>query len=83
VKPPILAPLNGCLRVGVWKYKAGASDPDGKILKATMVAMLEKLLADGSPFLPDRRRGRASADRATFHCDHDQPRRIVQFAQPR
>jgi hypothetical protein len=39
---------NGYLRVGDWKYKAGASDPDGKILKATMVAMLEKLLADGS-----------------------------------
>ena len=39
---------NGYLRVGHWKYKAGASDPDGKILKATMVAMLEKLLADGA-----------------------------------
>jgi hypothetical protein len=39
---------NGYLRVGVWNYKAGASDPDGKIMKATMVPMLEKLLADGA-----------------------------------
>ena len=39
---------NGYLRVGSWKYRAGASDPDGKIIKATMVAMLEKLLADGA-----------------------------------
>lgn len=39
---------NGYLRVGRWKYKSGASDPDGKITKATMVAMLEKLLADGA-----------------------------------
>ena len=39
---------NGYLRVGNWKYRAGASDPDGKIMKATMVAMLEKLLADGA-----------------------------------
>lgn len=39
---------NGYLRVGSWKYKAGASDPDEKILKATMVAMLEKLFADGA-----------------------------------
>lgn len=39
---------NGYLRVGTWKYRAGASDPDGKIMKATMVAMLEKLLADGA-----------------------------------
>ncbi|MGA2302036.1 MAG: hypothetical protein ABSG77_15250 [Candidatus Acidiferrum sp.] len=39
---------NGYLRVGRWKYKAGASDPDGKIMKATMVAVLEKLLADGA-----------------------------------
>jgi hypothetical protein len=29
-------------------YKAGASDPDGKIMKATMVAALEKLLAEGA-----------------------------------
>lgn len=39
---------NGYLRVGSWKYKAGASDPEGKIMKSTMVAMLEKLLADGA-----------------------------------
>jgi hypothetical protein len=39
---------NGYLRVGHWRYKAGASDPDNKILKATMVAMLEKLFADGA-----------------------------------
>jgi len=39
---------NGYLRVARWKYKAGASDPDGKIMKATMVAILEKLLADGA-----------------------------------
>jgi len=39
---------NGYLRVGHWKYKAGASDPDGKIMKAVVVAMLEKLLADGA-----------------------------------
>ncbi len=39
---------NGYLRVGRWKYKAGASDPDDKIMKATMVAILEKLLADGA-----------------------------------
>jgi hypothetical protein len=39
---------NGYLRVGTWKYKAGASDPDGKIMKATAVALLEKLMADGA-----------------------------------
>ncbi len=39
---------NGYLRVGSWRYKAGALDPDGKIMKATMVAALEKLLADGA-----------------------------------
>jgi hypothetical protein len=39
---------NGYLRVGRWKYKPGASDPDGKITKATMVAMFDKLLADGA-----------------------------------
>lgn len=37
---------NGYLRVGQWRGKAG--DPDGKIMKATMVALLEKLLADGA-----------------------------------
>lgn len=39
---------NGYLRVGNWRAKAGSSDPDGKILKATMVALLEKLLAEGA-----------------------------------
>lgn len=39
---------NGYLRVGSWHYKAGANDPDGKIMKATVVATLEKLLADGA-----------------------------------
>jgi hypothetical protein len=39
---------NGYLRVGHWRYKAGANDTDGKIMKATMVALLEKLLADGA-----------------------------------
>jgi hypothetical protein len=37
---------NGYLRVGNWRAKA--SDPDGKILKSTMVALLEKLLSDGA-----------------------------------
>ena len=39
---------NGYLRVGSWRSKAGSSDPDGKILKATVGALLEKLLADGA-----------------------------------
>jgi hypothetical protein len=39
---------NGYLRVGNWRFKAGASDPDRKIMKATIVAILEKLLADGA-----------------------------------
>lgn len=39
---------NGYLRVGNWKFKGGASDRDGKIMKATMVALLEKLLAEGA-----------------------------------
>jgi hypothetical protein len=39
---------NGYLRVGNWRAKAGSSDPDGKIMKATMVALLEKLLVDGA-----------------------------------
>jgi hypothetical protein len=39
---------NAYLRVGNFRYKAGANDPDGKIVKATLVAMLEKLLADGA-----------------------------------
>lgn len=39
---------NGYLRVGGWRTKAGSSDPDGKMMKATLVALLEKLLADGT-----------------------------------
>jgi hypothetical protein len=39
---------NGYLRVGSWPSKVGASDPDGKIVKATMGALLEKLLAEGA-----------------------------------
>ena len=39
---------NGYLRVARWAPKAGGNDPDGKILKATMVAILEKLLAEGA-----------------------------------
>jgi hypothetical protein len=39
---------NGYLRVARWPAKAGANDPDGKILKATMLSMLEKLYADGA-----------------------------------
>jgi len=39
---------NGYLRVGTWRTKPDSSDPEGKILKATMVALLEKLMADGA-----------------------------------
>ncbi len=39
---------NGYLRVARWPARAGGSDPEGKIQRATMVAMLEKLLADGA-----------------------------------
>lgn len=39
---------NGYLRVGTWHPRAGSSDPDGKIMKATMVALCEKLMADGA-----------------------------------
>ncbi len=39
---------NGYLRVGMWGYKGAASDPDDKIMKATMVESLEKLLAEGA-----------------------------------
>jgi hypothetical protein len=39
---------NGYLRVGRWPAKAGSSDPDGKILKATITTILEKLLAEGA-----------------------------------
>lgn len=39
---------NGYLRVGNWKSRSGASDPGGKIMKATMVALLDKLMASGA-----------------------------------
>lgn len=39
---------NGYLRVATWIGKEGANDPGGKIQKASMVAMLEKLMADGA-----------------------------------
>ena len=39
---------NGYLRVATWMGKAGANDPGGKILKASMVALLEKMFADGA-----------------------------------
>lgn len=39
---------NGYLRVGHWRFKAGSNDPGSKIMKATMVATLEKLFADGA-----------------------------------
>ncbi|HYA97709.1 MAG TPA: hypothetical protein VEH49_06405 [Methylomirabilota bacterium] len=39
---------NGYLRVGRWNRRPGSSDPDGKIMKSTLVASLEKLLADGA-----------------------------------
>lgn len=39
---------NGYLRVARWPAKAGGDDPDGKIQRATMVSVLEKLLAEGA-----------------------------------
>jgi len=39
---------NGYLRVGNWRAKTGSDDPDGKIMKATIGALLEKLFADGA-----------------------------------
>ena len=39
---------NGILRVGRWAPRPGSSDADGKIMKATMVTLLDKLLADGA-----------------------------------
>jgi hypothetical protein len=39
---------NGYLRVGRWSYKAGVDDPGGKIMRATMVAVLEKLFSEGA-----------------------------------
>jgi hypothetical protein len=53
---------NGYLRVARWPGKAGASDPDEKILKATMISILEKLLADGAIHS-------YTIDRETIHSD--------------
>ena len=39
---------NGYLRVATWIDKPGAEDPGGKIMKASMVALLEKLMASGA-----------------------------------
>jgi hypothetical protein len=39
---------NGYLRVATWIGKEGANDPGGKVEKASMVALLEKLMADGA-----------------------------------
>jgi hypothetical protein len=39
---------NGYLRVATWVGKADANDPGGKIEKASMVALCEKLMADGA-----------------------------------
>lgn len=39
---------NGYLRVATWFSKPGAEDPGGKIMKASMVALLEKMMAGGA-----------------------------------
>ena len=39
---------NGYLRAATWIGKEGANDPGGKIEKASMVALCEKLMADGA-----------------------------------
>ncbi len=39
---------NGYMQVSHWQFKPGASDPDGRIMKETAVAWLEKLQADGT-----------------------------------
>jgi hypothetical protein len=39
---------NAILRVGHWAPRPGAEDADGKILRATMVPLLDKLVADGT-----------------------------------
>ena len=39
---------NGYLRVATWIGKEGASDPGGKIEKASIIAVLDKLMADGA-----------------------------------
>jgi hypothetical protein len=39
---------NGYLRVARWPARAGGNDPEGKIQRATMVGILEKLFAEGA-----------------------------------
>lgn len=39
---------NGYLRVATWKSSGGGADPDNKIMRATMVSMLDKLVASGA-----------------------------------
>ncbi len=39
---------NGYLRVATWMSKENSNDPGGKIQKASMGAMLDKLMADGA-----------------------------------
>jgi len=39
---------NGYLRVGTWHPRAGSKDADGKVVKSTIVALCEKLMADGA-----------------------------------
>ena len=53
---------NGYLRVARWPAKAGSNDPEGKIVKSTMIAILEKLLAEGA-------RHSYSIDEETIHSE--------------
>jgi hypothetical protein len=39
---------NGYLRVAQWQFSSGASDPGGKLMRASIGSMLDKLLADGA-----------------------------------
>lgn len=39
---------NGYLRVARWPGRPGANDPEGNVLRGSLVAMLEKLLASGA-----------------------------------
>lgn len=39
---------NGYLRVGTWRPRVGSKDADGKAVKGTIVALCEKLMADGA-----------------------------------
>jgi hypothetical protein len=39
---------NGYLRVATWMEKPDANDPGGRVIKASLVALLEKMLADGA-----------------------------------